>query len=151
MILLFSANECLAAAGFAVGWRVGIETGELIVKLAVTVLAVISASSLLTLIGTLITTKSSSAVISMVSTAGVLMIMSLLIDKLSVEPGSAAYVESPLRDILTVICGMLPFGQAIQPAFFALSKPAVLALYSLGFIIITLVAGTAVFRRKDLK
>lgn len=147
-VLFFAAQ---AAAGLAIGWSVGMETGDLIVKLSVTVLAVISACSLLTLAGMMITTKSSSAVISMISTAGMLMIMSLLVDKLSVEPGSALYVESPLRDVLTVICGMLPFGQAIQLAFFALSKPAALALYSLGFIVITSAAGIAVFKHKDLK
>lgn len=147
--VLFFASQ--AAAGLAVGWGVGMEPGELTVKLAVTVLAVISASSLLTLLGTIITTKSSSAVISMLSTAGLLMITSLLVDRLIREPGSAAYVESPLRDVLTVICGMLPFGQAIQLAFYAVSKPAALAMYSLGFIVITSVAGIAVFRRKDLK
>lgn len=148
-VLFFAAQ---AAAGSAAGWSVGMETEELIVKLAVTVLAVISASSLLTMIGTLITTKSSSAVISMVSAAGLMMIMSLLIDKLIVEPSSSAYIESPLRDVLTVICGMLPFGQAIQLVYnTTISKPIALMLYSLVFIIITSAAGSAVFRCKDLK
>lgn len=141
----------LFAVGFGIGWGIGIETGKLIQSLLICVLAIISACSLFVLVGMLITTKSSSAVITIVGLVGLFLSMAFLVDLLSRPEKDSMYVESPLRDILTVVCDVLPLGQSVQLEFVLLHDPAVLPLYSVGFTLVISLIGAVAFRVKNIK
>lgn len=172
IIYLAASWAAVIVAGFCVGGNLGFKSYEQpALKIFISLFAVISACSIITIIGMLITSKSAAAVVSIAGFFVMTIGFGVLIDMLHTsefytvatlqinDEGEQEYKEervrnnlyiaSPMNEILQTVCDILPFGQAAQFGYGTL--PEVMPLYSVGFTAAVSVVGVAVFRRKDLK
>lgn len=183
---IYFSNLTVAAAGglmlLAAGWIVVIVTGlclgggmgmpaeELLLKMLVSIAAVIAISAIYTLIGMLFVLKSSIVTITLVLTF-TLIIGAAMIEALLAEPEyvtsfsmtmdgevtqgepepNPLYVSGIRRDILEAVNDVLPSGQMMQIEIGSIRSAELMPLYSLGVLAATTAMGAAVFRRKDLK
>lgn len=141
----------LTAVCFGSGWTLKMEFGELMYQLFICVSIVIATCSMLAVIGMIITSKASAITLTIVCVAGLLNIMSLLVDLLLRPKGDYMHIDGALRSVLTVVCNLLPFGQAIQLVTESVEGITYFPLYSAAFIVLMTGMGLAMFRVKDLK
>lgn len=138
----FQCVMCWAAL-FVVGLftkgAVGFGADEIMIRLVITLLAMISVCSMAMVIGMLTTSKSSSVVIIIVGSI-------TMIFAISVVNGL------PDGNFLHIICDALPYGSAFKIDYINSEyNRLVLPFYSMALIVIFSAAGTFIFRRKDLK
>lgn len=140
------------AALFIVGLftkgRLGLEPGELALRLAVTLFAMISVCAFSMIIGMLTTAKSSAVVINIVGS--IVMVIGInVLNGLLYDPEPA-----PQNKILQVVCDAVPYGQALKIDGVSNEEKdnrSVMPLYSVGFTAAVSAVGTVVFSRKDIK
>lgn len=159
-----------ALFGLIAGGNIGIPAGRLALLMTVSAFSIISACSIFTFIGMIISSKSSGTVISIVTIIALIIggaiIMSLLNQPeltwdyihnpeggwMVTEPyPNPMYISGALRDVLTAINDVLPGGQAIQLEMGEPHEPQLMPLYSIGVIAALTASGLALFRKKDLK
>lgn len=160
----------LLLTGLFVGGKLGIDAGELALKALILLLAMIGMCSLFTLVGMLISSKSSAVVVSIIGTLvlmiGAAMLLQILyapeytdggfiITAEGVQPGEPElnpyYVRGATRDFLQTVCDVLPSGQAMQLEMGELHNAGLMPVYSVVFTAAVSAIGAAAFRRKDLK
>lgn len=129
----------------------------------------LSLASIFTLIGTLSTRKSTTAVLSMLFYLGILMAALLIYSRLC-EPEMTSkmmityngiessppmpnpnYVGGTMRTILEAVMSILPTGQAVLLVNDEIVQPLVPILDSLVIVIVTNLIGISLFEKKDLK
>lgn len=157
--------------GLLAGGKLGISGGEFALKVVITLLSMISVCSLFSLVGMLISAKSSNVVVTLVGVIVLLMGSAIILELLNapeyVMPGytitvdgviqpmepelNPLYVRGAMRDILQSVCDVLPTGQAMELEMGIVNNPGLMPLYSIGFTAAVSVIGAAAFRRKDLK
>lgn len=161
--------SCQLIFGFAAGGQIGMEAGELALNMLITAMLLFASCSIFTLIGMLVSSKSSGTVVTIVSVIA-LIIGCALIKQFLDQPNmiydvamtdngfvplepypNPMYVSGTARDLLTTLLDILPGGQAIQLEMRSLHEPKFMPLWSLGVMTIVTVAGLMLFRKKDLK
>lgn len=159
-----------ALFGFVAGGKIGIPAGRLALLMTVSVFSIISACSIFTFIGMIISSKSSGTVISIVAIIALIIGAAIIMTMLNQPEMTFDYVINPdggfgstdlypnplyisgaLRDVFIAINDVFPGGQAIQLEMGEPHEPQLMPLYSLGVTAVVTAAGLAVFRRKDLK
>lgn len=168
--LLIAAAKWIPCAVMACfGKEFGMGMGEFAFLMFIVILDVVVMSAVFTLLGMLITSKSSNTAITITSVfvmiVGAAVIMSLLmspeyiteyemtengIAKTDPKP-NPAYIGGAARYILTTVNDVLPCGQLMQLEASEPENTGIMPLYSLGVLAVTTAAGVSVFRRKDLK
>ncbi len=156
--------------GLCLGGKIGMPAGELALKMLICVGAIIAISAIFTLLGTILSSKSTIVTITLVSTF-VLFIGAAVIESLLAEPeyvqnyemavnGSFVqtepmlnpiYVSGVKRDILMTVNEVLPSGQIMQMEIGIGRHAELMPLYSLGVLTVVTAVGALVFRKKDLK
>ena len=144
---------------------------EFVLKNVIMLLSMISVCSLFTLVGMLISVKSSNVVVTLVGIFVLLMGAAIILEMLNapeyISPGyiitidgvvqpdepypNPIYVRGTMRVFLQAVCDVLPTGQAIQLEMGNVNNSELMPLYSAGFTAAVSVIGVTVFRRKDLK
>lgn len=156
--------------GLCLGGGIGVETGRMLLMMTIAVCAEIAMCAFFTLLGMIISTKSTTTVITLTSSfvliIGAGIIMSLLsqpefipsvtmmvdgVQSVEYEPNPIYIGEGLKRDILTAVNDILPSGQAMQLEAGSPHNAELMPLYSLGVLAVTSAIGALVFRRKDLK
>lgn len=170
LMLLAAAWLVVLVTGLCLGGEIGMPAGELALKMLVCTVAVIAISAIFTLLGMLLTSKSTIVTITLVSTF-VLIIGAAIIELLLAEPEYVSgyeltvdgnvvqtepmpnplYVSGVKRDIMTAVNDVLPSGQMMQIEIGAVRSAELMPLYSLGVIAVSTAVGVVAFRRKDLK
>lgn len=158
-----------AVFGLIVGGKFGMPADRLALLMTVGALSLIAACSVFTLIGMVISSKSTGIVVSILTlmtlVIGGAMVMELLNQPELISEYSSAsgggwtaelvpnplYITGALRDVLTVINDILPGGQAVQLEMSSPHDPHLMPLYSAGVTAVVTVVGLSVFRKKDLK
>lgn len=161
--------SCQLIFGFAAGGKIGMDAGELSLDMLITAMLLCASCAIFTLMGMLISSKSTNTVVTIVSVIALIIGCALIAQYLAqpetitdttiTENGvevskpyhNPLYVSGATRDILTAINDILPGGQAIQLEMRSLHEPRLMPLYSLGMTAAVTVAGLVLFRRKDLK
>lgn len=158
------------AQGLCCGGSLGMPTGELALKIAAALCAVVAVCAICTLLGMLFSSKSTIITLALVLTFA-LTIGAILIESRLGEPEYISgyeltengdikmtdpepnpyYVSGVTRDVISAVNDILPFGQLMQIEMGGGRNTGLMPLYSLGVIAVTTVAGAVVFRRKDLK
>lgn len=169
LMLLAAEWLVVLVTGLCLGGETGMPAEELLLKMLICITAVIAVSAIFTLLGMLLTSKSTIVTITLVSTF-VLIIGAAMIEALLAEPEyvtgffmtdgevtqgepepNPLYVSGVKRDILETVNDVLPSGQMMQIEIGSLRSAELMPLYSLGVLAVTTAIGAAVFRRKDLK
>lgn len=159
-----------ALFGLIAGGKIGIPAGRLALLMTVSAFSIISACSIFTFIGMIISSKSSGTVISIIAIIALIIGGALIITMLNQPEMTREYIMKPegefdvtepypnpmyisgaLRDVFVAINDVLPGGQAIQLEMGEPHEPQLMPFYSLGVTAAVTAAGLAVFRRKDLK
>lgn len=161
--------SCQLIFGFAAGGKIGMNAGELGLDMLITVLMLFASCTIFTLIGMMISSKSTNTVISIVSVIALIIGCALIKqfldqpemthDTIITDHGievsdmypNPMYVSGTARDILTAVNDILPGGQAIQLEMRSLHEPKRMPLWSLGVTAVVTAAGLILFRKKDLK
>lgn len=171
LLIMAAAWSAVLVIGLCLGGGIGVETGKMLLMTAIAVCAEIAMCAFFTLLGMLISSKSTTTVITLVSAfaliIGAAIIMALLQEpefvpfleitaddgtqQLTYEPNPAYIGEGPKRDILTAVNDILPSGQAMQLETGSPHNAELMPLYSLGVLAVTTTIGAVVFRRKDLR
>ncbi len=156
--------------GLCLGGKIGMPAGELALKMLICVGAIIAISAIFTLLGTILSSKSTIVTITLVSTF-VLFIGAAVIESLLAEPEYVQSYEMPVngsfvqtepmlnpiyvsgvkRDILMTVNEVLPSGQIMQMEIGIGRHAELMPLYSLGVLTVVTAVGALVFRKKDLK
>lgn len=159
------------AAGLCVGGKLGMAADVFALRIIIYLLAIISACALFTLVGMLISIKSSIVVVTIVGAFVLLVGAAALLQLLQapeyftggvqitadgvvqpMEPElNPYYVRGAMRVFLQAVCDVLPSGQTMQLELADPHTPELMPLYSVGLTAAVSVIGVAVFRRKDLK
>lgn len=157
--------------GLLAGGKLGISGGEFVFKIVITLLSMISVCSLFTLVGMLISAKSSNVVVTLVGAIVLLTGAAIILELLNapeyisggytitvdgvIQPDepylNPLYVRGAMRVFLQAVCDVMPTGQAMQLETGNVNNSEFMPLYSIGLISVVSVIGAAVFRRKDLK
>lgn len=152
------------------GGKIGIPAGRLALLMTVSTFSIVSACSIFTFIGMIISSKSSGTVISIVTIIALIIggaIIMTMLDQPEMTIGyimkpeggfdvtepypNPMYISGALREVLTAINDLLPGGQAIQLEMGEPHEPQLMPLHSLGVAAVVTAAGLAVFRKKDMK
>lgn len=159
-----------ALFGMIAGGKIGIPAGRLAILMTVSAFSIISACSIFTFIGMIISSKSSGTVISIVAVIALIIggaLIKTMLDQpemtfdyiMNPEGGfgvtepypNPMYISGVLRDVFTSINDILPGGQTVQLEMGEPHEPQFMPFYSLGVTAVVTAAGLAVFRKKDLK
>lgn len=170
--LIILAAYCVPLVAMSLIWGkdLGMTSGEFCMRILIIVAAAVASSSLFTLLGMLITLKSLTTAITIVSAfvlfQGSFMVVNLLnqpeyiadynmvIDGAAMpgtEPNPSYIKDGALRNILTAVTDVLPSGQMVRLQDNSMHNRELYPLYSLGILAITTTAGITIFRKKDLK
>lgn len=170
-IMMFAAAWTgVSVTGLCLGGKLGMPAEEFFMDVLISLCAAVAISAIFTLLGMLISSKSTIVTITLVSTfvliLGAAVIGSMLMQpefvsgyELSVDGSvmqtdsepNPMYVSGIKRDILTAVNDILPGGQVMQLEMGSAHNPELMPLYSLGVLAATTAVGALVFRRKDLK
>jgi len=142
---------------------------ELLLYALIVLLLTAAVASILSVMGMLISNRAVSSVTSILLMFGLLMVGSVIYNALC-EPEMAAgaimtangidigdpqpnpnYISGTLRAVLEFLVSTLPSGQAILLANKELEHPLVSICSSVAIILLTSIAGSLVFKRKNLK
>lgn len=170
VILLASTWISVGAVGLCVGGKLGMPAEKLALDIAVCICAMTALSAIFTVIGMLLSSKSTIVTLTIIAALGMMMsgrmILSALaesefVSSVSVdEDGNIAfdgqepnpmYVSGIQRDVITVVNDVLPSGQLVQVEMGSVHNEELMPLYSLGVLAVSTVVGALVFRKKDLK
>lgn len=144
--------------------------GELALKMLICIGAIIAISAVFTLLGTLLSSKSTIVAITLVSTF-VLLIGAAVIESLLDQPEyvqsyemtvngevvqtdpqpNPMYIGGVKREVLKTVNDVLPSGQLMQMEMGLGRHAELMPLYSLGVLAAFTAVGASVFRKKDLK
>lgn len=156
--------------GLCLGGKIGMPAGELALKMLICIGAIIAISAIFTLLGTLLSSKSTIVTITLVSTF-VLLIGAAVIESLLDQPEyvqsyemtvngevvqtdpqpNPMYIGGVKREILKTVNDVLPSGQLMQMEMGLGRHAELMPLYSLGVLAAFTAVGASVFRKKDLK
>lgn len=178
LIVSSAASVIYTLAGWAVmliaslfyGGALGVEAGEFALKLAICLLSMISACSLFTFAGMLISIKSSAVVVIIVGafvllvgaagllswldmpefTSGYVLTVDGAVAPMDPEP-NPLYLRGGMRVFIQAVCDILPSGQAMQLELAEPHLPELMPLYSIGVTAAATAIGAAAFAKKDLK
>ncbi len=170
LIMFAAAWLAVLITGLCLGGEIGMPAGELAYKMLICICAAISVSSIFTLFGMLLSSKSTIVTITLVSTFA-LLIGAAVIESLLAAPeyvrnyeltvnGSVVrtepepnpmYVGGVKREIMQTVNEILPSGQIMQLEMGIERHAEFMPLYSLGVLAAFTAVGGAVFRKKDLK
>lgn len=156
--------------GLLAGSRLGMGGIEFAFKIVVMLTSTISVSSLFTLAGTLISSKSLNVVVTLAGVIALLFGSGIFLLMLgapeytfagyiieadgSIQPTEKLnpfYLHGAMRVFIRAVCDVLPTGQIIQLELGNVHAPELMPLYSVVFTAAVSSVGTVVFRRKDLK
>lgn len=170
-VMMFAAAWLgVLITGLCLGGEIGMPAGELAFKMLICISAAIAVSAIFTLLGMLLSSKSTIITITLVS-AFVLIVGAAVIESMLAEPeyvqgyemtvnGSVVpteqepnplYVSGVKRGILQTVNEVLPSGQIMLMEMGVSRHAEFMPLYSLGVLAAFTVVGGAVFRKKDLK
>ncbi|MCM1166253.1 MAG: ABC transporter permease [Lachnospiraceae bacterium] len=170
LMMLAASWLTVSTAGLCLGGKLGMPADELALQMLICIAAIAAVSAVFTLIGMLITSKSSITTITLVLTFALILgsavIMSLLgepeyvsgyeisadgqVSQSEPQP-NPLYVSGAKRVVMTALNDILPSGQILQLETGDVHTPEILPLYSLGVLAVSTGAGLLAFRRKDLK
>lgn len=161
---LFASRAVMLIFGVCFGGKPSISVGDLVLRILIISFETISAASIFTLIGMLITSKPVMIVVIIIFIRVLMMgtqlgasvlALSEYNDKTEEISGLGSfYITGTKRGILRIVCNAIPTGQTalIEVSESKLPENAdVMPLYSIGFTALTTVIGTVIFKRKDIK
>ena len=176
-VLTCTAASFLFAAAWMLGglvgipvlgvWRMGLSGAMQYLCLSLLFFAALSA--IFTLVGSISSNKAASAVISMLLFLGLLVVASMIYNRLCepemissveitaegmqmTEPSrNPDYVGGTLRTVYELILNILPTGQAILMANLEITRPVLQMASSALITAVVTAVGIALFRKKDLK
>lgn len=168
-LLIAAAAWVPNIVGICAGKTFGMGAGQFMFRMLIIVLAIIAMSSIFTLFGMLITSRSANTAVT-ITGAFVLIIAAAIILNLLSQPEFVSgyeitvdgvsetepqpnpyYISGARRQILTAVNDILPSGQMIQFESNVVHNEYAMPLYSLGVMTVTTAAGLVLFRKKDLK
>lgn len=179
LITVVAGSFIIIAVSFAttlvpslcLGGKLGMPSDEFVLKIAVSLCAVIALCAIFTVAGMLFSSKSTIVTFTLVLTF-VLYISAALTAQLLAEPEyspkygitedgvvtidgyepNPSFVSGSNRAVLTAVNDILPFGQLFQLGMIGAARDIeLMPLYSLGVLAASTAVGTLAFRKKDLK
>lgn len=170
--LIIYAAYCAPLVVMSLIWGkdLGMEVGDFCMQILIIVAAAIAISSIFTLLGILITSRSIATTVTLVLMfvmfQGSMILLGLLEKPKYISDNQSAaaitvtsepnlnpeYIkEGVIRDTLTAVIDVLPSGQMMRLKNNAMHNKELYPLYSIGVLAVSTTAGVLVFRRRDLK